>query len=150
MDRLRHSWRLVLLLAAVLAALVIGVGVARSASVSPPPDELVKYATETAAYCGDAAPMSAEYALTTAASAAALVGLTPGEYGAEFDKKVYVVVLHGSFVLQNARVPVGAAPPKGEYVVFTLDPATWSSTDLHLGSSPPDTSGMSLTPFSLQ
>ena len=48
---------------------------------------------------------------------------------------VYLVVLHGSFVANDATPPKGARPFHGNTIVFTMDPASHVVDDWGIGGS---------------
>jgi hypothetical protein len=107
-----------------------------------PPSWLADMARQEATDNGDPSPTLAEFALTDQAAVAPAVGLT----GGSGDKPEYVVVLHGRFVAQGAKVPAGTAPPTGDILIFTVDPTSHAVIDFGLTDSQkdpdPDLSGV--------
>jgi hypothetical protein len=128
----------------VAASIVGGTSVgcaANSASSgvsSPPPQWLVDKAQQMAVENGDPSPAMAEFVLTNGAEAAPVVGTA----GGDVNSQEYLVLLGGQFVDKYAHLPPGAEPPKGSFLVFTLDPSTHLVNDSGLVQSSPDLSGL--------
>jgi hypothetical protein len=108
-----------------------------------PPGWVVMAAVRQAVDSGDAAPVSARWALTTGRAAAPLVGLI----GSDPAYREYVVILRGHFTAKSA--PPGVPPPTGDMLVFTLDPATHVVNDLGVVDGVPDAPGVEFHPLAL-
>jgi len=96
---------------------------------------------------GDAKPASIMAVTTTRASA--LKVATPGDtMPGSTGQTVYLVVMKGSFTLNDASVPPGGHAPTGHYLAVTFDTTTFHTLDLGLSDHAPPGSLRSLGPVS--
>jgi hypothetical protein len=134
-----------LALLAVIGGLAFVITAAQSTDVTPPPGWVVDKAKAVAEAYGDPHPSSIQWAQLPASEAAPLLGLTPGEAGAEYSRQVVVLVMQGTFEKKKARVPADAAKkgnPKGQWVVVSFDAVTHTGTDSYIGTIPVATTGL--------
>lgn len=105
------------------------------ASATPQPPAFVgELAARLAAINGDARPASASWVQTTRQTAVS----ANSQDTVDSNQTVYYVVLHGNFVDKNAYLPVGASPPRGTVLTFTVDVQTQSVLDTSLSDNEPD------------
>lgn len=120
-----------LALAGVSAFVAVRSSGAASQPAPPPPFWLSQLSQTIASQNGDSVPASASWAITNAASIAAVVGST----GGNASQTEYVVVLTGSFVDSKSFAPPGAPSPSGNEIVFTADPSTQQVQDFSIGDT---------------
>jgi hypothetical protein len=135
------------------AAALLGVAIYRSrgkpssegpssSATATPPAWLVRKAGEMARANGDAAPTSAEWVLTDAATIQQAFNYTSiGE-----PDPTYLVVMHGQFVA-NGPAPSGVPAPTGTMLFLVLDPSSHDVTNLGVGNREASVPG--LAPISL-
>jgi len=106
-----------------------------TAASSLPGSPLAALALHEATWANDRdLPFTAQAVLTTRDQAEQLAG-----EGVPDPQPVYLVQIHGSFVLTDVSLPSpGTPPPQGTYLTFTVDPGLQSVLDIGLTDYPLD------------
>ena len=138
----RRRWMLILSLCLATFGGVVALLPTRSSGEVTPqmPEWLETAALHRLAQCGSHDSVPVDWGLCDMASVSAVLGkstdlLTATELSAQY----YVVVAHGEFTYENARVGPGAIPT-GDWIVLVIDPTTRETLTFGIGEGSLDTS----------
>ncbi len=105
------------------------------------PDWLYTMSMNRAAVCDDPVPDSLEWCLTTAAEAKRALDHQQASI-AVADKRLYVVVMRGTFTYTTASIPPGAQLPTGGTLILWVDAASQELFRFSVWPAGVDTSGL--------
>jgi hypothetical protein len=151
-DRVRRVGTILVAAAIAVSAITFAVVALRPTRSLPPtstseraPAWLRVLAHQQAANNGDAEPDTILWGLVSIAQADPLVGLTPEPQDAR--AREFLVVLTGHFICHSCKVPEGARLPRGDAIVFTVNPGTRSVSDFSVLGEVPSVANLHLRPL---
>ena len=121
-----------------------GVAVSVTQSTSAPEIPVGEFLPEATRSAGDAMAVANSVdgavdlvAATATNAAAAAAALSDGDAGGDSDVEAYLLTYRGSFVGNQAKVPAGFDPPRGEYLSVGLDATGAIVGGWSISSDPP-------------
>ena len=98
----------------------------------PPVAQLRAIAQHAAVANGDRHPTEVRFAATLRSDASAIFGSS-----ANIDGRVYVIAMHGHFVVRSWHGPAGSHPPRGNTLVLVVGRKTLRDLDFAVGRDLP-------------